>query len=103
MFRVLIGLLESGNISRVGETSTQRIELSPSYFTDTKKFIDDTTSSLNNYTSNFIQNVDTMVMDLEDFNTKLQGRLVDLRKQGEHIIRERNTLREWLHDFVRNI
>lgn len=80
MFRALIGLLDGGNISTVGETSTQRIQLPPSYSSDTRKYIDDTTSSLNNYTSSFIENVDTMMRDLEDFNKKMHRKLVDLKK-----------------------
>ncbi|KAK1357301.1 hypothetical protein POM88_050557 [Heracleum sosnowskyi] len=101
----LIGLLKGGEVSTIGQTSTQRqrTELAPTYSTNIKKFIDDTSSSLDNYTSTFVDNVDTMISDLAEFNNRMTEKLVDLKKGAEHIVEERASLRAWLLDFKNNV
>lgn len=101
--RELISLLKGGNISNVGESSGQRTEIAHSYHTDTKKFLDDTVVSLNNYTLANAENVSEMIAELDVFTTDLSAKLVDMKIHSEQLVEQRTRLAALLTDFKHNI
>ncbi|KAK1400953.1 hypothetical protein POM88_000558 [Heracleum sosnowskyi] len=99
----LIGLLKGEDVMHVGQTSRQRVDLPSSYSSDTSKFIDDTSSSLDGHSKAFVDKVDEMIKEVDEHSAIWKGKLTEMKKQAEHIMAQRRNLASQLFDFNNNI
>ncbi|KAK1400682.1 hypothetical protein POM88_000287 [Heracleum sosnowskyi] len=76
----------------VGQTSRQRVDLPSSYSSDTSKFIDDTSSSLDGHSKAFVDKVDEMIKEVDEHSAIWKGKLTEMKKQAEHIMAQRRNL-----------
>lgn len=101
--RELLGVIKGEIVMHVGETSTQRSVLPSSYSTDTRKFIDDTSASLDSHCKSFVAKVDEMIKEIEEQSGIWKGKLTEMKKQAEHIVSQRRRLVAELLDFKKHI
>ncbi|KAK1364515.1 hypothetical protein POM88_040076 [Heracleum sosnowskyi] len=95
----LIALLKGEDVMPVGQTSRQRVDLPSSYSSDTSKFIDDTSASLDGHSKAFVDKVDEMIKEVDEHSAIWKGKLTEMKKQTEHIMAQRRNLASQLFDF----
>ncbi|KAK1385266.1 hypothetical protein POM88_023001 [Heracleum sosnowskyi] len=92
-------MIKGDHVMYVGETSRQMIDFPTSYTTDTRKFIDDTLSSLDSHTKGFVEKMDEMIKEIEERSSIWKGKVTEMKKQSEHIVSQRRSLAVELLDF----
>lgn len=65
--REIIDILKGGNIANVGEISTEIVDLPFLYAKNTRKFIDDCSSSLNNHIKNLKKRWNKWSMNIKNY------------------------------------
>lgn len=86
-----------------GETSTQQPALPTSYASDTRKFFDDSSASLNSHSKHFIEKVDEMMKEVDEHAAIWKGKLTEMKKQAEHIGSQRTKVAAQLSEFAKNL
>lgn len=94
----------SGDVTpQSGETSAPPVQLPTSYASDTRKFFDDCSASINSHNKRFVEKVDEMMKEVDEHAAIWKGKLTEMKKQAEHIVRQRTKLDGELSNFAKNM
>lgn len=99
----IIEVLKGGEFVTVGETSKKKIDLPLSYVENERKFVEDSSTSLDNHTKEFRGKMQEMTAEFSKLTDSWTSKLNDLKMQAERMVEHRNNLRTYLHVFFRNM
>lgn len=101
-YSALLAMLKGDTRAQSGESSSQQLQLPESYASDTRKFFDDSSSSLNGHTKRFVEKVDQMMKEVDDHGAIWKGKLTEMKKQAEHIASQKTKVVAQLSEFAKN-
>lgn len=73
-----------------------------SYTTDAAKFFNDSSLSLDDHSKSFVQRVDEMIKEIDEQGTIWKGKLMEMKKQAEHLVSQRTKLGAELSEFTKS-
>lgn len=101
--REVLEMLKGDPTYHSGSTSAQQMDLPASYASDTRKFLDDSSSSLDNHSNSFVEKVDEMMKEIDEQTAIWKGKLTEMKKQAEHIASQRRKVAGQLQEFSKKL
>lgn len=101
--RGVIDLLTGNKKQRVGETSEIPFQMPTSYANDTRRFLEDSYTSLDNHSVQFNQATEQMVHEFQKIGEVWNKKLKDIKEQAEEMHSLKVQLRVQLHEFKQHV
>lgn len=86
-----------------GETSQNPVQIPASYQENARKFLDDSSTSLNGHVNQFKETMDEIILTFNTFEVEWKKKMNDLKDKAEQMDEQRAILRARIRDFRGNM